>query len=214
MRPLVRTASSERTADLSRRHAVTGSASGLISVTGGKLTTYRRMAADTVDQVGRVQGGSRLRGSPTRHLRLRGSAGLESVRGPGAAERLGVEAGLLDHLVRRYGGEARTIVAMLEADPELGRPLLPGYSHVRAAAVYAARYEMAQTLDDVLSRRTRALLFGRDTAAAHALRVARLLAPELGWSPPRVEQEVASFLTLVAKERASAQLPEASDVVP
>src|SRR5205823_3170171 len=130
-----------------------------------------------------------------------------SVRGPGAAERLGVEAGLLDHLVRRYGGEARTIVAMLEADPELGRPMLPGFPHVRAEAVYAARYEMAQTLEDVLSRRTRALLFGREVAAGHALQVARLMAPELGWSTERVEREVTSFLALAATERQSAGLP-------
>jgi glycerol-3-phosphate dehydrogenase len=211
LRPLVSAAATERTADLSRRHSVTTSPAGLVTVAGGKLTTYRRMAADTVDEVGRVLG-TRLRPSPTKHLPLRGGAGLESLRHAGAAARLGVDDRLLDHLVRRYGGEARTILAMLEADPELARPLLPGMPHVRAEGVYAARYEMAQTLEDVLSRRTRALLFGRDVAADHALLVARLLAPELGWSPERVDGEVKAFLAVVATERASAQLPDDADV--
>ena len=77
LRPLVRTASSERTADLSRRHAVTRSPSGLISVTGGKLTTYRRMAADTVDDVMAALGRSgRCR---TGRLRLRGAEGWDGV---------------------------------------------------------------------------------------------------------------------------------------
>jgi glycerol-3-phosphate dehydrogenase len=206
LRPLVAAASSERTADLSRRHSVTTSTSGMVTIAGGKLTTYRRMAADTVDEVGRMLG-RRLRPSPTKHLRLRGAVGSEALQQPGAAAGLGVGDELLAHLAGRYGGEARTVTAMIEADPELGRPLLPGLPHVRAEAVYAARYEMAQTLDDVLSRRTRALLFARDLAAEHALEVARVMAPELGWTPERVEGEVATILAAVEREREATGVP-------
>ena len=206
LRPLVASAASARTADLSRRHSVTTSVSGMVTVTGGKLTTYRRMAADTVDAVSRVLD-RQLRSSPTKHLQLRGAVGLDSLRLPDAATRLGVTRPFLEHLTKRYGADARTIIAMTEADPELGRPLLPGLAHVRAEAVYGARYEMAQTLDDVLSRRTRALLFARDATAEHALAVARLLAPELGWSQERVDREVATVLAIIEKERDAADLP-------
>ena len=96
----------------------------------------------------------------------------------------------------------------MEAEPELGRPLLPGLPHVRAEGVYAVRYEMAQTLEDVVSRRTRVLLFARDTTGDHALSLARLLAPELGWSTERVEHEAAALLMMVANERDVAGIPD------
>jgi glycerol-3-phosphate dehydrogenase len=125
---------------------------------------------------------------------------------PDAASRLGVSRSLLDHLAGRYGSDARTVIAMMHAEPDLEQPLVPGLPHVRAEAVYAARYEMAQTLDDVLERRTRALLFARDLTAERAGNVAALLATELGWSQARIDREVASFLAVVARERAAAGL--------
>src|SRR5581483_1437452 len=213
LRPLMKGAGSERTADLSRRHSVLTSPSGVVTVTGGKLTTYRRMAADTVDEVleqlGRSPNGERVaRRSPTKKLPLRGAAGVDSLRQPDAAARMNVDATTLEHLVGRYGSDARTVVAMLEADPELARPLVPGLPYLRAEAVYAARYEMALTLEDVLSRRTRALLLARDASAAAALDVAHLIAPELGWTPDEVSRQVSGYLEIVARERASANLPE------
>ena len=209
LRPLMKGAGSERTADLSRRHSVLASPSGVITVTGGKLTTYRKMAADTVDAVVKALGQGRgARRSPTKKLPLRGAAGLDSLRQPDAAGRMGVDAPILEHLVGRYGSDARTVVAMLDADPELGRPLVPGLPYLRAEAVYAVRYEMARTLEDVLARRTRALLLARDASAASALDVAHLIAPELGWTPGDVEREVSAYLELVGRERASADLPE------
>jgi glycerol-3-phosphate dehydrogenase len=216
LRPLVKSASSERTADLSRRHAVVTSPSGLVTVTGGKLTTYRKMAADTVDavvaQLGR--GGRRRRHSPTRKLLLRGAEGLDAVTADGAAARFGVAGDVVAHLAGRYGGEARTVIAMVQATPDLGRPLVAGLPYLRAEAVYAARYEMAHTLDDVLSRRTRALLLARDAAAAAAPDVARLLAPELGWSDEEVERQVADFVARCEQERQAAELPVTAPTVP
>jgi len=210
LRPLMKGAGSERTADLSRRHSVFTSDSGVVTVTGGKLTTYRRMAADTVDEVLKhLGGGERVtRRSPTKKLPLRGAVGVESLRQSDASSRMNVDAPTLEHLVGRYGGEARTVVAMLEADPELCRPLVAGLPYLRAEAVYAVRYEMARTVDDVLSRRTRSLLLARDASAAAALDVAHLMAPELGWTPEEVSRQVASYLETVATERESADLPE------
>ena len=215
LRPLVRAATSERTADLSRRHRVAVSASGLITVTGGKLTTYRKMAADTVDTAVRrlSRGGAaghrhRVGRSPTSRLALRGADGLAELREAHAAERLGVDPALLEHLVGRYGAEASTLTAMVAADSSLAKPLVPSLPYVRAEAVYAARYEMARTVDDVLSRRTRALLLARDASAAAALEVARLLAPELGWTDAEAQEQADAFRRRAVAERSAAGLPE------
>ena len=190
LRPLVKGAASERTADLSRRHDVRTSAQGLVTVTGGKLTTYRRMAADTVDaalmQLG--QGGRQRRRSPTRRLRLHGAGG---------------PAGPDDHLRSRYGGEAGRISALAAQRPEWGAPLVPGLPYLAAEAVWAAREEMAGTLEDVLARRTRALLLDREATAQAAPGVADLLAPELGWDGAERERQVSSFLDAVEAERAA-----------
>jgi glycerol-3-phosphate dehydrogenase len=192
LRPLVRDASSERTADLSRRHRVQRSPGGLITVTGGKLTTYRRMAQDTVDEVVDALGrGGRCR---TRRLPLHGAEGFDAVAD--------------EHLASRYGNDARTVQAMVAADPSLGAPLVPSLPYLRAEALYAARYEMAHTLADVLARRTRALLLARDETAAVADEVARLVAGELGWDDAEVARQAADFRALAESERTAAGLPE------
>jgi glycerol-3-phosphate dehydrogenase len=212
LRPLASGTADQRTADLSRRHRVTQSADGLVTVTGGKLTTYRRMAADTVDRVGALLG-RRTGSSPTRHLALLGAEGTPMLRRPEAAERFARDQAGLGHLVGRYGSEARTLVAMVDADPELGRPLVPGLPYLRAEALYAARYEMAHTLEDVLARRTRAMVLARDASAAAAVDVAHLLATELGWSPERVEDEVDAYREAVTRSRLAAGLAGTSSPV-
>jgi glycerol-3-phosphate dehydrogenase len=212
LRPLVRAAKSERTADLSRRHHVQVSDDGVVSITGGKLTTYRRMASDAVDEVVR-QLGRGSKHSPTKRLVLLGGEGMASLRAPDAPERLGVSGERLAHLVGRYGSEARTVIAMVEADPDLGRPLVPGLPYLRAEAVYAVRYEMATSVEDVLSRRTRSLLLARDASAVAAIDVAHLIAPELGWSPDQITADVEAFRARVAHTRQAAGLPDTSVLV-
>jgi glycerol-3-phosphate dehydrogenase len=206
LRPLVKGASSERTADLSRRHQVTTSASGVVSITGGKLTTYRKMAADTVDAVVRRLGHGPRR-SPTKRLPIRGAAGLAGLKEPSAAARLGVDDELLAHLAGRYGGETPELTAMISADPALADHLVAGLPYRRVEAVYAVRQEMARTIEDVLSRRTRALLRARDASGDAAEEVARLVGPELGWSEDDVARETAAFRRIVERERAAAALP-------
>jgi glycerol-3-phosphate dehydrogenase len=200
LRPLLRDASTTRTADLSRRHAVRSSDSGVVTITGGKLTTYRRMAADTIDAVVRIVGTGKRR-SPTKHLPLVGAEGFET---PGDTN----EPSLHEHLAGRYGTEASAVLDLLHEDHRLGEALVPGLPYLRAEAVHAARHEMARSVDDVLSRRTRARLLARDASADAADDVAALLAPELGWDAAEVERQVQSYRSAIAHERASAELPE------
>jgi glycerol-3-phosphate dehydrogenase len=212
LRPLVAAASSGRTADLSRRHKVQRSRSGIVTITGGKLTTYREMAADTIDEVlEHVLGAPVLeraqRHSRTRRLRLRGADGYQDLIDEAAlVSPLG--EGVVRHLADRYGDEARIVLVMAERDPDLARPLVPGLPYLRAEAVFAARYEMARTLDDVLSRRTRARLLARDDSAAAAGEVAALLAQELGWDAHEVERQVAAYRRSIDEERNAPELPE------
>ena len=196
LRPLVKSASSGRTADLSRRHKVNRSASNVISVTGGKLTTYREMAQDTVDQVCDVLGSRRK--STTKDLKLVGAAGYRQPSDPEAA-----------HLANRYGSAASDITALSQADGRLGDPMVPGLPYIKAEAVYAARSEMAVTLDDVLSRRTRARLFDRPATVAAAADIARLIAVDMGWDEAEVDRQVADFRSSCATEQTAAETTEA-----
>ena len=202
LRPLVKAAGSERTADLSRRHSVTTSASGVVTVTGGKLTTYRRMAADAIDTVAGALGSgggraARKHGpkSRTARLPLSGARGWDSL-------------GLPEHLANRYGSDGEAVRRLVQEQPELAEPIVPGLSYSKAEVVYAARAEMARSVDDVLARRTRARLLARDASGDAADEVARLIGPELGWSQEQQQASAAAYRALVDAERTSAQLPE------
>jgi len=213
LRPLVKNEGSVRTADLSRRHNVLVSDSGLVTIQGGKLTTYRKMAEDTID-VAAKRLGRRVRRASTAKLRLRGADGFERLH-QADGDRFGFDHATFEHLLRRYGSDVRTIAAMVEADPTLGKPLLPHLPYLRAEAVYAARYEMAHTLEDVLSRRTRSLLLERDATDEAAEEVAALVAGELGWDEAEQARQVASFRAIAAKERdaaATATAPATRDL--
>jgi len=212
LRPLVKAASSGRTADLSRRHKVRRSGSGLVTITGGKLTTYREMAADTVDElvadVLPLRPGATPAGkSRTRKLQLRGAAGYESL-GTAAAVYPAVTEDLVTHLGNRYGGEARVLMAQIQEDPSLAEPLVEGLPYVHAEALFAVRHEMAGSVTDVLARRTRALLFARDDSAEVADQVAELIAEELGWSGDEAAASAEAYRTEAAHERTAAGLPE------
>jgi glycerol-3-phosphate dehydrogenase len=212
LRPLVKSADSGRTADLSRRHRVARSASGVVTITGGKLTTYREMAADTVDEVieqvlADRPGFDGYGRSSTKRLALRGAAGFDTL-GRASAAFPEVPLGLVEHLGSRYGGEARVLMAAIQADPSLAEPLVPGLPYVRAEAVFAARHEMAGSVDDVLSRRTRARLLARDDSALAAAEVGRILAGELGWSAAETDRSVEEYQEATRHERTAAGLPE------
>ncbi len=197
LRPLVKAATSGRTADLSRRHSITTNDACVISVTGGKLTTYREMAEHSVDAA-LEQLGRRAR-CRTKSLKLLGAAGFREL-----------DADSPDaHLASRFGGEMTALKTLIAGDTSLGEPLVEGLPYVRAEAVYAVRYEMALTLDDVLTRRTRARLFDRNATVAAAVSVAALIAPELGWDSSEQQRQIDAFVASCAHEAAAAHLGEA-----
>lgn len=172
LRPLVKTAKKERTADLSRRHTVDIDAeTGVVTITGGKLTTYRAMAADAVDAAGRVVGRSAGR-ARTKHLRLLGQGKPNRPKG--------VDDATWSHLVGRHGEQAPDVLALGREDPDLLRPLVDGLPYLRAEVVWAAQREMAIQPSDVLERRTRARLLDRAGAEGAEADVIRLLSAHQG----------------------------------
>ena len=122
-----------------------------------------------------------------------------------------IPADLVTHLAGRYGADARIVAAMVVAEPALGEPVVDGLPHVRAEARFAVRYELARTLDDVLSRRIPARWLQRDGAAAAAEDVARLVADDLGWSETDIAREVASFRASIDQQREAAGLDVSLD---
>ena len=188
LRPLVKAAESGRTADLSRHHALNTSGSGVISITGGKLTTYREMAQDTIDAVVAHLGvKAKCR---TRSLQFLGAKGFRE-------QPAGTAAG---HLAHRYGSLVADVQALIAVDASLGQPLVDGLPYLRAEAVYAAREEMALSLDDVLTRRTRARLLNRAAALAAAPAAAEVMATELGWDVDETARQLAHFTAQCAAE--------------
>lgn len=160
LRPLLDTTTSQpgaasRTADISRRHAVLTSPDGVVSVVGGKLTTYRRMAEDAVDAVVGARG---LAGgpSPTATLPLVGAAAPRTLAALRAPRRL----------VQRYGTEAPAVHALAVQDPRLGEPVVPGHPVTGAELLWALRHEGALDEADLLDRRTRIGLVPADRAEA------------------------------------------------
>lgn len=204
-----------RTADLSRRHAVIREAPGLISITGGKLTTYRRMAADTLKAVETELGIAR-RPSPTKRLLLRGGSGYVELNSDLALlpTRLGQVASSghptlslaqLQRLLHRYGDETAAVLSLCRDRPDLLAPLSSQLPYLGVEVVYAARAEMAMGIEDVLARRTRALLEDARSAQLAAPRVAQLLAEEHGWSDDQRRVELASFDALVSADLAGVE---------
>jgi glycerol-3-phosphate dehydrogenase len=179
LRPLV-TGKSATTSKLSREHHIDTSPTGLITVAGGKWTTYRRMAEDTLSFAIKhqmlppkpcVTAGVRLHGAPN-----------ASDPGP----------------LSRYGTDAAEIERLQQSSPELAQRIDPDLPFTFAEAVYAVRHEMARTLEDVLSRRMRALLIDAKAAQRAAPEVARVMAQELHASADWQSQQVAAFERLAA----------------
>jgi glycerol-3-phosphate dehydrogenase len=193
-RPLLSSRGPEdSTAKLSRTHAVLQSPSGLVTIVGGKLTTYRRMAQDTVDVLSRRD--SMTLYHPTEHLPLQGGAGWPiqqrdmEARGRG----LGLSREILEHLGRSYGSEALTVLELIENDAMLGTRLIDDLPFIRAEVVYACRQEMAMTPYDVLARRTSITIEDRQRGLGILDEVAALMAKELDWSPEQQQTVIEGY---------------------
>jgi glycerol-3-phosphate dehydrogenase len=200
VRPLLRGAG-DSMSDLSRRHTILEGASGLVSITGGKLTTYRRMAADVVDLL--VQRDGRDAPCRTDEIPLGCTRPFDQVLADAriAAASVGVSEDTAVVLVRQHGDAAPDVLGLIASDPTLGEPLSPHSDHVFAEVVHAARHEGAATLDDVLSRRTRVSLRERDAGLSGAWRAASLLGAELGRPPAWAHQQVVEYVAAVRRER-------------
>jgi glycerol-3-phosphate dehydrogenase len=194
LRPLVGEASGSGTVKVSREHKVTVEGSGLVRIGGGKYTTYRVMAGDAVDAALGPDEAKR-RPSATADLPVVGAASRSVL--DGLAHRLALDTGLEEaqatRLVARHGTEALGVVELGRA-LDLLRPLVSDRPFLEAEVPWAARHEMALSLDDVLSRRFRLSMELRDRGEAVAPRVAELLGAELGWDADRQASEVERYL--------------------
>jgi len=185
-------------ASASREHAIEQGASGVVTVSGGKLTTYRSMAAETVDLVARALGRPPV-ASTTHALPLPGAGGLA---GPGAVERavaaavaiVGPDrADIAARLVHAYGDRWPIVWALTQGDEALSARLVDGLPYIGAEVVYAVLAESACTLADVLVRRTHVAFETRDAGRAAARMAAALLAPRVGWDADAVARAVAAY---------------------
>jgi glycerol-3-phosphate dehydrogenase len=198
VRPLL--ADKERRAESRRprEHAIVHGSGGMISVVGGKLTTYRSMAAEVVDRAARElrykDGRPRGEAVRTDEEPLPGgeAADLTPFRERGLE--LGVAPESVEHLLRHYGTEAAGIYNLGAGERRLLRRLAPPHPAVEAEVVHAVRREMAQTVEDVLVRRMHLYYEAQDRGAPAARRVAELMARERGWDEARVEEEAARYV--------------------
>jgi glycerol-3-phosphate dehydrogenase len=205
LRPLLH-GESAATSKLSREHAVSQAVPGLVTVAGGKYTTYRVMAADAVDMA--AQGLERpVPPSPTRTIPLVGAAGHHQrwQEREVIAGRHGLDVAVVEHLLRRFGSLIDEVLDLVRGNAELGESLEGAPSHLAAEVVYAATHEGALHLDDVLTRRTRVSIETFDRGVAAAEPVARLLAPVLGWDRAQIAREIQHYGMRVDAEIESQQ---------
>jgi glycerol-3-phosphate dehydrogenase len=208
LRPLLDPDRAVGPSEASREHRIVESASGLLTIAGGKLTTYRIMARDMVDRVAArlhaLDGRPRARRPRTDRLPLPGgeTADLEVLVKAAAAR---VTEATARHLVGRYGSEAAAVLNLVERDRALGEPIAAGRPEIWAEVKHAVEREMVVRLADVLVRRLRLFSSARDQAVPATSAVADRLAQALGWDADRRAAEVADYLKLVERSRAFAR---------
>jgi glycerol-3-phosphate dehydrogenase len=202
LRPLVANKKSATTTKLSREHTVDRPAPGFVSIAGGKYTTYRVMAEDVIDravlELRRV-----TKDSVTEKVPLVGADGYFALEQQ--TERIAQETGLsvetVTHLLNRHGSLISEILVIIKEQPKLAKRLDSDLPYIKAEIIYAASHEGAQSVDDVISRRTR-LSFEAINHAVHlAEEVATLIAPVLGWSAKERKASIAQYLEMVEREK-------------
>jgi glycerol-3-phosphate dehydrogenase len=194
VRPLISTGDPKKSVDISRKAELYETSSGMLTITGGKLTTWRRMAKQTVDRL--VERGGREAPCHTAELPLGREARPDELEAPAG---VGEEA--VAQLAFRYGYAARNVLRLAAERPELAAPIVPGRPDLLAEVIVAARLEQARCVADVLLRRTRlGLLAAPQLRDADSVRtVAKLLGEELGWSRRQVKREAEAWPAAVAE---------------
>jgi glycerol-3-phosphate dehydrogenase len=194
-----------------REHRIEESASGLITIAGGKLTTYREMAAQVVDAVAR-----RMRAIDNRAVPARAATAVEPLPGGEVAEPAalveqivveGLERETATHLVDAYGTEATAVAKLMAGDASLRARLVPDGPWSEAEVLHQARREMALTVSDVMIRRTHLFHLRRDQGVPAARRVGELLQRELGWTDERRDASVRAYVTEVERMRQALMEP-------
>ncbi len=208
LRPLLY-GESEATSQLSREHAVGQSIAGLVTIAGGKYTTYRVMAKDAVDAVARNLD-KRVPDSPTARLPLVGADGWEAVQNQRIqlAKDAGIHVARVDHLLGRYGSKVTDLLDLIADRPELGERLPGCDDYLKAEAVYAASHEGALHLDDALARRMRISIESWSRGTESAQVVAELMGEVLDWDEDTIKNEVVHYEARVAAERESQTMPD------
>ena len=195
LRPLVQ--GGGQPADLPREHAVVESPGGLVSIIGGKLTSYRRMAEDTIDVLAHRDGDRRP--CRTAVLPLADAEGLDAARQ--LLRRDGLSHDVQQHLLAAYGSATAGVLAIARNDTALRAPLADDLPVLAAEVVYACRDEMALTLADMMFLRTRLSILCEDAGAAAVARIADLMAGVLGWDGAETSRQRAAWETVVDGER-------------
>jgi glycerol-3-phosphate dehydrogenase len=197
VRPLISTGDPKKSVDISRKAELYETSSGMITITGGKLTTWRRMAKMTVDRL--VERDARDAPCRTHEIPLGQAIAVEELAHVEGVGRVGPDA--YSALASRYGHGAHEVLALAAERGELAQPIVPGLPDLLAEVALAARREQARSIGDVLLRRTRlGLLAARDLTAEESergagpvQRVANILARELDWDAARVSREIEHF---------------------
>jgi glycerol-3-phosphate dehydrogenase len=196
VRPLISTGDPKKSVDISRKAELYETSSGMLTITGGKLTTWRRMAKLTVDRL--VEREGREAPCHTAEIPLGMEARREDLEAPD-----GVSADSVAQLAFRYGHATRAVLEVAWKQPKLAAPIVEGRPDLLAEAVVAARLEQARSVADVLLRRTRlGLLASPQLQSADAVRpVAEAMGKELGWSRRRVKREAEAWPLAAAEAR-------------
>jgi glycerol-3-phosphate dehydrogenase len=208
LRPLLH-GESEATSKLTREHAVAQTVPGLISVAGGKYTTYRVMAADAVDAAARNLG-RRVNPSCTDAIALVGAGGYPAAwnRRQRTAKQAGLPEAHVSRMLRRYGTRIDEVLALLAGRPELAATLPGTEDYLAVEVLYAAACEGALHLDDVLTRRTRISIETWDRGLSAAKATALLMGEVLGWDEATIAREIQHYEARVAAERESQTQPD------
>lgn len=203
LRPLL-SGESDDTSKLSREHIVAHTVPGLVVVAGGKLTTYRVMAKDTIDEVAQALD-QRVPRSVTDDIPLVGAEGIQAAwnRLGAIAEAYGVHPARVEHLLRRYGTHAVDVLDLIRERADLGASLPGADDYLGAEVAYAVTHEGALHLDDVLCRRTRVSIEAWDRGVAAATVAAEIMATELGWDEATTRTEIRRYEDRVDAELAS-----------
>ncbi|MDR7420058.1 MAG: glycerol-3-phosphate dehydrogenase/oxidase [Armatimonadota bacterium] len=203
IRPLVAAATDGSTSALARDHVVATSPGGVISIVGGKLTSYRKMAEDAVDAVAKREGSRRA--CRTHEMMLTGSDTLDATRQALSAS--GLAPAVQARLYEAYGSAARDLLELIRTEPALADRLHPAAPMIRAEVVYGCRAELAVSLSDVMFLRTRLGEVDDAAAAAAAPSVAELMARELGWDAAETARQRQAFEAELDRERGWSAAP-------